>query len=370
MTIAILTPSQNRYSETFIQAHKQYLRGKMCYYYGTGEGIRLEGVGGLVGQWKRLYFKAIAKLFKKPSGYVRDCMLRTSFKQQGVDVVLVEYGTHAHNLRGVLASLGLPVVVHFHGYDASRQDVIARCDAYREVFQLASKVIAVSRVMETTLLKLGCPKAKLVYNVYGPQPEFTTIEPSFTHQQFIAIGRFTDKKAPYYTLLAFKAVLEQHPDARLLMAGDGDLLNTCKNLAQYLGLQSQVEFLGIIRPEVYRSLLSRSLAFVQHSITAASGDMEGTPLAVLEASAAGLPVVSTYHAGIPDVVVHNETGLLSDEHDVKAMTQNMLRLLDDVDYAQQLGRAGQERVNRFFTLERHIGVLQKLLEQVVSNKKK
>ncbi|MGG5487538.1 glycosyltransferase family 4 protein [Gaetbulibacter sp. PBL-D1] len=303
-------------------------------------------------------------MFKKPSGYVRDCMLRTSFKQQGVDVVLVEYGTQAHNLRGVLASLGLPVVVHFHGYDASRQDVIARCDAYREVFQLASKVIAVSRVMETTLLKLGCPKAKLVYNVYGPQPEFETINPTFAKKQLIGIGRFTDKKAPYYTLMAFKEVVHKHPDARLLLAGDGTLLNVCKNLVKHYGLEKQVVFLDVITPQTYRNLLSESLAFVQHSITADNGDMEGTPLAVLEASAAGLPVISTYHAGIPDVVVHGETGLLCEEHDVKAMTQNMLRLLDDVDYAQQLGRAGQERVNRFFTLERHIGVLQALLEEV------
>lgn len=365
MNIAILTPSQNPYSETFIQAHKQYLSGKVYYYYGRGEAICLEGVGSLVRQWKRLYFKAIAKLFKKPSGYARDRMLQTSFKHNKIDVVLVEYGTHAYDLKSFLVSIDKPVVVHFHGFDASKKNVIARCGNYKAVFKLSAKVVAVSKVMEATLLKLGCPKDKLIYNVYGPQPEFETVNPTFVKKQFIGIGRFTDKKAPYYTIMAFKEVVDKYPDAKLLLAGDGVLLNVCQNLVNQYRLEKQVQFLGVITPEVYRNLLSESLAFVQHSIKADNGDMEGTPLAVLEASVAGLPVIATNHAGIPDVIVDGKTGLLCDEHDVKTMALNMQKLLEDKEYAIKLGRVGKQHILSYFSIKRHISVLQDTLEAVV-----
>ena len=85
--------------------------------------------------------------------------------------------------------------------------------------------------------------------------------------------------------------------------------------------------MGVITPEEYRSELQNSLAFVQHSITAENGNMEGTPLAVLEASAAGIPVISTNHAGIPDVVLYEQNGLLCQEKDVQKMTDNIIKLL-------------------------------------------
>ena len=363
MNIAIFTPSQNPYSETFIQAHKTYLKGEVFYYYGTGTGIQLEGHGSLVSNWKRLYLRLICKLLKKPSSYVRDRTLLSSFKRHKISAILIEYGTHAHHLRTALLESSLPVVTHFHGYDASMKDAIERCNNYQEVFALSKKVVAVSRVMEQKLLAIGCPKEKLVYNVYGPRPEFEAVNPLFNKKQFVAVARFTDKKAPYYTILAFKDVLKKHPEAQLLMAGQGILLNACKNLVANYGIQDNVQFLGVISATAYISLLTESLAFVQHSITAENGDQEGTPLSILEASAAGLPVISTFHAGIPDVVVHEKTGLLCQEHDVTMMTTHMLTLLDDITFAKQLGMAGKERIVTCFTLERHIKVLQDIIEE-------
>lgn len=362
LNIAIFSPSQNPYSETFIQAHKKYLKGKVFYYYGTKGSIKLEGKGQLkVTKIKKLQLRFTRKLYKKPFSYISDQVLLQSLKKNNIGVVLVEYGLHAHSLREVLKASGLPVVVHFHGFDASIRQVIKSCNNYKEVFSLATTIIAVSKKMEQMLLELGCPKEKLIYNVYGPQPEFSKIAPTFSKKQFIAIGRFTNKKAPYYTILAFKEVLKTHPDATLLMAGDGELLNTCKNLISLYRLENNIKLIGIITPETYRELLTESLAFVQHSITAANGDMEGTPVSILEASAAGLPVISTHHAGIPDVIIHEETGLLCDEHDVEAMANNMKRVLDDVNFAKQLGQNGKEHIKQNFSMERHIDKLQEVL---------
>ncbi|WP_052823444.1 glycosyltransferase [Neotamlana sedimentorum] len=362
MNIAIFSPSQNPYSETFIQAHKNELKGRVFYYYGRGSQIKLEGYARLMPIWRYKYLMIYAKIFRKPSGFLWQEQLLYSLKLNNINTILVEYGTHAYHLKELLAKSRLPVVVHFHGYDASVRRVIKSCNYYKDVFENAKKIIAVSRIMETTLLSLGCPKDKLIYNVYGPQKIFETITPQFSKKQFVAIGRFTNKKAPYYTILAFKEVLKIHPDAQLLMAGDGLLLNTCKNLVQHYQLSKQVKFLGVITAEMYSDLLKESLAFVQHSITAEDGDMEGTPLSVLEASAAGLPVIATNHAGIPDVIVNNETGLLGDEHNVIGMTENMLQLLNNLELAKQLGIAGKARIKTHFSLERHINNLNAVLD--------
>ncbi|WP_166963669.1 glycosyltransferase [Yeosuana marina] len=367
MNIAIFSPSKNPYSETFIQAHKNYLKGNVFYYFGSGSQIQLEDHARLMPLLRYKILRVFAKLFGKPSSYLWQEQVLYSLKVNSIDTILVEYGTHAYHLKQVLIDSGLPVAVHFHGYDASIKSVIKSCNFYKGVFEYANKIIAVSRVMETALIGLGCPKDKLVYNVYGPQKIFETIIPQFSKKQFLAVGRFTNKKAPYYTILAFKEVVKIYPEARLLMAGDGPLLSTCKNLVKHYNLSEYVKFLGVITPEVYCDLLKESLTFVQHSITAEDGDMEGTPLSILEASAAGLPVISTNHAGIPDVIVHNETGLLCDEHDVHEMSNNMLKVLEDLEMAKRLGRSGKDRIQTYFTLDRHISALQTVLDPEASS---
>ncbi|MGZ0017465.1 glycosyltransferase [Yeosuana sp. AK3] len=367
MNIAIFSPSQNPYSETFIQAHKNHLKSKVFYYYGSGSQIQLEGHARLMPLLRYKVLRVYAKLSRKSSSFLWHEQVLYSLKIHKIDAVLVEYGTHAYYLKRVLLESRLPVVVHFHGYDASIKNVIESCNYYKEVFEYSKKIIAVSRVMEKTLLDLGCPQDKLVYNVYGPQNIFETITPQFSKKQFIAVGRFTNKKAPYYTILAFKQVVKTHPDSRLLMAGDGVLLNTCKNLVKHFELTEHVKFLGVITPEVFCNILKESLAFVQHSITADDGDMEGTPVSILEASAAGLPVIATYHAGIPDVIVHNETGLLCEEHDTEAMSKHMLLLLNNMELAKQIGAAGKTFIKTHFSLERHISSLQFVLDPETSS---
>ncbi|MDG1729366.1 MAG: glycosyltransferase [Algibacter sp.] len=366
LNIALFTPNKNPYSETFIQAHKNKLKDTVFYYYGPVSNMKLENHQVLSNKFTNLLLKVYTKLFNKPSTYIREYSIIKSLKEQKINVILVEYGDHAFNLLYIIKASNLPVIVHFHGYDASRNKIIKNCNNYKEVFQISNKVIAVSKIMQDKLKDLGCLESKIEYNPCAASIEFSKLEPQFLKKQFIAIGRFTDKKAPYYTILAFKKVLKIHPDATLLMAGDGYLLNTCKNLIRYYQLEDSVKLLGIITPDKYRDLLKESLAFVQHSITAKDGDMEGTPVAILEASIAGLPVISTYHSGISDVIKHKETGLLCKEHDIIAMSNHMLQVLDNISLAKKMGAAGKINISNNFSLEQHINKLQNILESTVS----
>src|SRR5690606_3442008 len=118
MNIAIFTPNQNPYSETFIQAHKNFLKGNIFYYYGR-KNIQLEGHPPLATPNERQFLNLRRKLFKKPANFIEETILLKSLKQNKIDVVLAEYGTHAHFILPLIKKAGLPLVVHFHGFDAS-----------------------------------------------------------------------------------------------------------------------------------------------------------------------------------------------------------------------------------------------------------
>lgn len=362
MNIALISPSKGAYSETFIEAHKKFLAGTIFYYYGAELPSQLEG-GLIINSRRKRIIDIIKGHYHLNRFSLEEQALITSFKKNHIDLVFAEYGGTGERILPVCKELGLPLIVHFHGFDASRNDQLKEDNNYKEIFNYASYIVCVSKKMEEDLLKLGCPSQKLVYNVYGPRDEFFKVKPRFEKEQFIAIGRFVDKKAPYYLILSFKEVLKQFPNAKLVIAGEGELWNTCKNLIRYYGLKESIFLSGIISPERYQEYLAESLAFVQHSIIAEDGDSEGTPVALLEASAAGLPVISTRHAGIIDVVMEGKTGLLCEEHDVKAFSNNMKQIIENKEKAQKMGMNGKKYIKENYTLLRHIECLNGLVSK-------
>jgi glycosyltransferase involved in cell wall biosynthesis len=107
------------------------------------------------------------------------------------------------------------------------------------------------------------------------------------------------------------------------------------------------------------------VAFVQHSVTASDGDCEGTPVAVLEAGAAALPVIATAHTGIAEVIIHNETGFLVKEQDVETMAKYMIYLLENSATAAAMGIKARERIQTHFNIAKHIATINKTIEKTV-----
>jgi len=363
-TICIIHPNRAAYSETFIQAHVNRLPATVLELYGGSLPRYQRGAKPLLPAMQNIVDKGLGRIMRTYQGYFTNRTLGRFLEQNGVDVVLAEYGTTGVALRQVCPAANVPLVVHFHGFDAYQRSIIEGPGRhYPELFEIASALIAVSRDMVRRLLDLGAPREKIYYNPCGVDMTlFSGSDPASAPPLFLAVGRFVDKKAPQVTLLAFSRVSESVPEARLIMIGNGPLWKSCKRLAHELGIVKAVEFHGP-RPhaEIARTM-QRARAFVQHSVIPSDGDSEGSPVVVLEAGASGLPVISTRHAGIPDIVIEGETGLLVDEGDDLGMAQAMIQVAEDDALAARLGKAARDRIGSKFTMDKSINNLWLILE--------
>ncbi|NLG27895.1 MAG: glycosyltransferase, partial [Chloroflexi bacterium] len=295
-------------------------------------------------------------------GYVERAL-----RSRGIQAVLAEYGPMGVAMAPACVRARIPLVVFFHGYDAYRQQVLADMgDRYVQLFEVCQALVVNTQSIADRLVALGAPAAKIHKAPCGVETSaFTPTRPDRNGPVFVAVGRFVEKKAPYLTLLAFQRVHRAIPDARLVVAGAGPLLEVCVRLAHYYSLEDAVSFPGLCSPAQVARLMSGARAFVQHSITALDGDSESLGVVFLEAGASGLPVIATRHDGIPEVVLEGETGLLVDEGDVDGMARAMIRLAEDPELAARMGAAGRARIEAEFSMDRSIANLWKIIENAI-----
>lgn len=364
MNLAIVSTNKDKYSETFIHNHIRLLPatihflfdGYLPKQYSVDKGITSHSILDL----KKKSFK---NLFKTEQEEHLSSIERYLVKNK-IDVILCEYGPSGTEMMHIAERLNIPLVVHFHGYDAYRDDILSSYGKkYLELFQIACAIIVVSKHMYTQLIKLGCPENKLHCIVYGID---TTIFKNSINQLkeplFISCGRFVEKKSPQSTIKAFKLVLRESPNAKLIMIGDGELLQECKNLVQELNISQSVEFKGVQIQKQIAQLYNQALAFIQHSVTTHQNDSEGTPLTIMEAMCSGLAVVSTKHAGIVDVITDGYTGFMIDENDIETMAKHMIFLLENPERALKLGEAASQFITSNHTLEIYTQRLWKVIE--------
>jgi len=364
INVALVSSKQSAYSETFIKQHVEKLPHNVFHYYGMpfphfAHHKSKELNSGIKKITRRIYGKLIGNRL-----YDYHKALAEDFEREEIDVILCEYGTNGMKLVEVSKMTGIPLVVHFHGYDMYVEEILNLYNNYHELNKYASKIIVVSKHMVTQALQIGIKNELIEYNVYGPDTSFLNAEPQYNSQRIVCIGRFTPKKAQHLVIQSFSTIANDFPESTLHLVGDGEDMLSCKELVAKLGLDSRVIFHGILKRHEIFELLVSALVYVQHSITAPNGDREGTPLSILEAQAAALPVISTNHAGIPDVVLHGQTGYLVDEFNHKEMGRYMAELLSDKEIAKEMGKEARKRILNAFTLERHLKKLAQTLDQV------
>ena len=227
--------------------------------------------------------------------------------------------------------------------DKSRGQLAAQRWAYRT----AHAVVANSSAARAQLAVEGVPEERLRLIPNGLDlSRFTPQRPPAAIRRIVTVANLRAEKGHDTILAAAPAILERHPDATFTFAGDGPRRDALETFARALGVAERVRFLGECQDVA--PVLAASDLFVLPSRS------EAFPNAVIEAMAAGLPVVASRVGGIPEVVRHGENGVLVPPDDPQAVADAILGLMDRRDEAAALGAAARADVARDYTIDRMV----------------
>jgi colanic acid/amylovoran biosynthesis glycosyltransferase len=279
----------------------------------------------------------------------------------GTDVFHAHFGTVGNDFLAAQRLFKQSLIVSFYGFDISR---IPRSNpaAYDDLFREAEAITCLSEDMRDDLTDIDCPSEKIhevPLSIDTDRFQYTerTID-SEESVQILSVARFTEKKGLQYAIEAISK-LDTDRELQYVVAGDGDRREMLEEQIAELNVEGQVELLGWQSQEEVSQLMSESHLFLLPSVTASDGNKEGTPTVLLEAQATGLPVVSTTHAGIPEIVADGDAGLLVPERDADALADALSELIQTPDRWPEMGRAGREYVATTHSIP---AVIERLIE--------
>jgi len=259
-----------------------------------------------------------------------------------------------------LRELGLikgPIATVFHGKDMSAYLDKRSDSAYGHLFKRGDLFLPISDFWREKLIALGAPAEKIMVHRMGVDTTRFAESPRTLKAgepvRFLGVGRMVEKKGFDDALAAF-AKMRAAPDAppgTLTLIGDGPMRGALQAQASRLGFGGAVRFTGLLPHTKVEEMLRDAHVFVLPSKTSKSGDMEGIPVALMEAMAQGLPVLATRHSGTPELVEHEVSGLLCAEGDRDALAANMLAFAKAPERWTSMGAAGAAKVRAEFDLK-------------------
>jgi colanic acid/amylovoran biosynthesis glycosyltransferase len=267
-----------------------------------------------------------------------------AFAGEFFDIVHCHFGPNG--LIGVyLKESGLckAVVTAFHGSDINSYPKRYGTSVYRSLYDKSDIITSNTNFTKAKIVANGCPAEKIVII---PEclivSEYTLPSPPERRENvLLTVGRLEEKKGHRYVLQALVKIRERIPSVRYIIAGDGGLAESLKSLARDLGLWDICEFRGLCTSSQVRELYLSSTVFTLPSVTASNGDMEGQGLVLQEAQMCGLPVVTTWHNGIPDGLIDGQTGYLVEERDVDALADRIISLFQEPQKRESMGESGK-----------------------------
>lgn len=290
--------------------------------------------------------------------------------QTPYDLVHAHFGFNALLIYPLAKKLKIPLVVTFHGIDAS-PEMLSEKQYKKRITRMigyASAVIIVSPHMKETL-SLSDHAAKVHLIPCGADPaEFDAARQS-NKTGFITIlhsGRLVSKKGVPDLIRIFSLLSHQYRNIRLFIVGDGPELELSRQLSDDARSDS-IQFFGSRPHDEVKKFMADADIFVLNSRVGDNGDMEGVPVSLLEAMSMRLGVISTRHAGIPYVITDNVNGLLIDEKDHIALTSALEKLITDADLRKRLGESARQTVIDRFTIRETNRKIEEVYRKIAAN---
>lgn len=271
------------------------------------------------------------------------------------DVFIAHFGTAAV-VANKMRELGLlqgKLVTVFHGADISVKAILnVFKQDYENLFKKGELMLPISELWQKKLIDLGCKSKKITVNRMGINSEqFKCRElhkPISEPLKIITVARFIEKKGLSDALNAMYELRQRGIEFEYQIVGDGDLKEQIVQQIDNLNLSQCVKLLGFQPQEKIAQLLNEADAFLLPSVIATNGDMEGIPVALMEAMAMGLITISTYHSGIPELITHNKSGLLAQEHSPSQLADSIENLISGQVDIVKMRAAAKAQVEEHF----------------------
>ena len=253
-----------------------------------------------------------------------------------VKLIHAHFGPSGIEILPIAKDLNIPLVVSFHGYDGS---ILLKYEGYKQklkrLFEYSHVIVPSHYMLNELNERVGNLINYSIVNYGIPLDDFRYVKRASVKGKvdrgeeltFLQVSNFVEKKGHFYTLSAFKELLNFYPNVQLILAGDGYLKGKIQELVNNLGLNKKVIFPGAVNHKQVSNFMSKADVFLHHSVTSTQGDKEGIPNVIMEAMATGLPCISTLHAGIPELIRDGVNGFLVEEKDINGYVQKMITLL-------------------------------------------
>ena len=249
-------------------------------------------------------------------------------------------------IRGKIATI-------FHGIDISSREVLNHyTPEYQQLFRRGDLMLPISDLWAGRLQKMGCPREKIAVSRMGvdmtrfsPRP----VKAPATPLEIISVARLTEKKGLHVAIEACRQLKELGVAFRYRILGIGPWERRLRTLIEQYQLEDVIEMPGFKPSHEVKAMLDDADVFLLPSVTGADGDMEGIPGALMEAMAVGIPVVSTLHSGIPELVEADKSGWLVPENDARALAQRLAAFSQlDTDELAPVVKRAREKVEHDF----------------------
>lgn len=370
-TVLVFRSELLPYSQTFVAAQTRALRAHHPILVGTSRlpgqvgadlaDLEVELVHHRSTRWRAPW---------RPSGPPFDAQSVAALARHRPVLVHAHFGADGFAAVPLAAALGVPLIVTFHGQDASRTSALRddwRAWGYERRIPLlarrAAHIVAVSDHIRRLLLAKGVPPGAMSVQYIGVDTSvFSPPAEPRDPNLIVAVGRLVEKKGFSVLAEALDRLAATRPHARAVVLGDGPYHAALA--ATSAARAGRLALLGAAAPDEVRSWLRRAGVVAVPSRTAATGETEGLPTVLLEAMACGATVVASDHAGAAEAVVPGVTGELVPENDAVALARALDRVLGDRELAERYGQGARVRACRDFDLHARTAVLEDLYRQV------
>ena len=278
-----------------------------------------------------------------------------------------EQGVKALRMKRVGAIRG-PLVTAFQGADLTKYLRIRGDRVYRWLFKAGDLFLPVSQFFANRLIELGAPPAKTRVLRTGIDLKLFAFEPRShsVSMRLVSVGRLVEKKGIEDALQMVSNLRRSGLDVSYDIIGDGPLRPSLERRTAELGIGSHTRFLGDQDQDRLPALLAGAHILLTPSVTAPNGDQEGIPNVLKEGMAIGLPVVSTWHAGIPELVEHGKTGFLAREHDPDGLTAAVRTLCEHPEAWGPITHGARSLIEREYDIEKQNDVLVGIYREVIA----